>query len=132
MTPESPGSMTSDNPYAAPSSIARDVSRPSDRPSLELFLFWEKMRVAYNAILIVEVLILAGMGMSASLWKPEVVVLSFAANVCFCTAPVVHAYAILIGLPSRAVGWLLFVTGTTLSTILTAEALRDLSWWTMI
>ncbi|WP_435018820.1 hypothetical protein TA3x_000806 [Tundrisphaera sp. TA3] len=127
MTPET---MTPDNPYAAPSSMA--PARSGSRPSLELFLFWEKLRVAYNAILVAEVLILAGMGMSASLWKPEVIVLAFAANVCFSTAPVVHAYAILIGLPSRAVGWLLFIVGTTLSTILTAEALRDLSWWKMV
>ncbi len=119
--------MTSDNPYAPPASEVRAsvVDQPESLMAIarRVFLAWEKLRIAFVAILgAVTVLILG-----KKLLEPDVVFSVFGyavvANVCFFAGPIVETYVNWLGCRHGHVRWSLFIAGTMFSLVLTVGAL---------
>lgn len=94
-----------------------------DRPDLSFLATWERRRVLYNGVLAGVVVAMTGL----DLWRPFLdpafwrVLLAgaFGANVCFCTGPIVEAYARWLGVRGRTIGPILFGLGLLLSIPLT-------------
>jgi hypothetical protein len=111
------------NPYAPPSSAIQErATKPDDSSEFRHFLRWEKLRLFYNAILLIETfLILMSFSPKARLLSSifPCLGLAFLANVCFCLGPVLDGYARWIGLRHGIVTGLIFVLGTLLAILLT-------------
>jgi hypothetical protein len=109
-----------DDPYQPPETPPGPSGpQPAD---LELFLFWEKLRVLYNLSLTTLVLLVwAGLlrsSVSFDTLLVESIVGAVGANVCFCAGPVANAYAYWLGWRHPVVTFILFVTGTVFSMLL--------------
>jgi hypothetical protein len=76
---------------------------------MEVFFAWEKLRLVYNAVLVVVVLIKArfvdDMGLESLI--PGALI----ANLCFCTGPIAEGYFCLLGFPRPIGRPLLFCLG---------------------
>jgi hypothetical protein len=111
------------NPYAPPSSAIQErATKPDDSSEFRHFLRWEKLRLFYNAILLIETfLILMSFSPKARLLSSifPCLGLAFLANVCFCLGPVLDGYARWIGLRHEVVTGLIFGLGTLLAMLLT-------------
>ena len=85
--------------------------------AVDVFLAWEKMRLAHNLVLAMFVFLFLGLfGVSigfVSLLEPALV-----ANVCFCAGLVVEGYLCLLTRERRLVRGLLFLFGTLLAILL--------------
>ncbi len=114
------------DPYRAPETtdLAGD---PIAMAELRILGLWERLRLLYNGLLAVEVLILTLPNASAYWSRPRfqefLISSALGANLCFCAGPIVTAYAYWIGLRNRAVAYTLFTLGMLLSMVLTAELL---------
>ncbi len=88
------------------------------------FLAWEKLRVVYNLILAIEVLLLSGtQGFSALQDRQFWMLLGqgvFAANFYFCVGPWVEGWLGIAGADRNVVRWLLFVPGMLIACLLSA------------
>ncbi len=108
-----------------PKADATPATRSLD---LGLFLTWEKLRVAYNAILgletIMVLLVDRPRDVSPGSLLPSLVVCLIAANVCFCIGPVLDGFARLIGLRHRVITGVIFVSGTIVSLFLAYGAIK--------
>lgn len=109
-----------DDPYQPPETQSSSTEPlPKD---LELFLFWEKLRVVYNLILTTVVLLVWVVFLRTSVLFDTLLVESImgalGANVCFCAGPVANAYAYWLGWRNPVVTFILFVTGTVFSMLL--------------
>ena len=111
-----------DGPELARDDVLRDIwtkliFSPENPRAVDVFLAWEKMRLAYNLVLATVVSLFIGLfGVSISflsLLEPAV-----AANVCFCDGPVVEGYVCLLTRERRLVRGLVFLFGTLLATFL--------------
>ena len=114
------------NVYEAPrGDLCRAASSDPKDGSLDLrFLAtWERRRLYYNAVLAGVVLLTTSIGLWRELLDPvfwEVLIAgAFGANVCFCTGPVVEAYARWLGVKGTTIGPILFTMGLLLSIPLT-------------
>lgn len=107
-----------------------ETSPWADRPAIaqapDLLWRWEKLRVAYNAVLLAESLfflaVYSAMGMirnPGTLILIALAVSGLGANVCFCAGPVVDGYCHRFGFGSRWTSLVIFVLGTLLSMALT-------------
>lgn len=114
------------NPYAAPSSAvswSSDESPWSDRVDFTAIIRrWEKLRLIYNATLVLLVLLLVVIVFPARLTNVvfwfEVVVGAVIANLCYLAGPTIEGYARYFGLWANFMTWLLFLAGTGLAAIL--------------
>jgi hypothetical protein len=105
-----------------------------------VFLAWEKLRVVYNAVLGLEVLILipwlygsyvpeaeGDMVDAATLW---ILVIEGAviANICYFSGPLLESYVRWLGMRTPVVRVLLFVLGTLFTLLLALFSLATLGW----
>lgn len=130
--------MTSVNPYQSPPEseerlLDAAVSEDRVRTIGEMLILWEKLRLAYNAILSLIVIgfvvfSFRGSLLSISLLAP-LVVLAIAANLCFCAGPTVVAYLCWAGAPppvARTTTYILFTLGTVLASMLAVSVMLSL------
>ncbi len=79
---------------------------------------WEKLRLAYNAVLLIEVMILTT-GFRQLFHAPDLVVqyagACLAANLCFCAGPLVDGYLSWFRIRSPVITGFLFAAGTLIS-----------------
>jgi hypothetical protein len=105
--------------------------------SRSVFLRWERLRLPYNAVLLLATgVFLAGLRDELLLpGAPEVVakllVGGLLANVCFTAGPLVEAYAAWLGLRARFVTATLFALGTLISLPLVLLFLLGAFGWTI-
>lgn len=84
---------------------------------------WERLRIVYNAILTVEVLVLT-VPMFRMTWGHrsflvELILGAVGANLCYCAGPVINFYFHWANIRGRAVTTVLFVIGTIVAMFLT-------------
>jgi hypothetical protein len=79
--------------------------------AMEVFIAWERLRLIYNAMLFVVVLVrvtpLGVLFMAPFLLEPAVI-----ANLCFCAGSVGEGYLCLLGIERRFARWAVFILGT--------------------
>jgi hypothetical protein len=99
-----------------------DLEQAPEESARSVFLAWEKLRLVYNAVLVVFVLLIP---------RPFFDVLesliflaegAFIANLCYCAGPVAEGYLALLGADRSRVRLVLFVLGTLLACALAAVA----------
>jgi len=115
------------NPYQSPTESDERIGAASHSPDRiktigEMVVLWEKLRVAYNAVLVLIVIAFisfsSGISLLDSAFFAPLVFLTIAANLCFCAGPTVAAYLAWAGAtPSlvRGVSYLLFTVGLTVA-----------------
>jgi hypothetical protein len=85
-----------------------------------VFIVWEKLRILYNAVL---VLITLGVGfphLADSRFWAQSVAGAVAANICYCLGPCLEGYLSLLGWPRAGARWFVFMVGTLLAAFLAA------------
>jgi hypothetical protein len=128
--------MNSDNPFSAPSKTIESHTSESSQMDDSLgviakrtFLAWEKLRLLYNAVLVVETIAI-GLAAHPLLLQPEFWVSSVMgavfANACFFLGPIIETYVAWLGHPSRTLRLVMFIVGTVVSCLLVIVALRFL------
>jgi len=75
---------------------------------MEVFFAWEKLRILYNGLLIVAVLIRFEFILEVI---PFFVEPAIYANLCFCAGPVAEGYLCWFGLPRQPCRWVVFWIG---------------------
>ena len=120
--------VTDDNPYQAPDAELKLVSIDSHDDELtarSVFLAWEKLRLAYNGILIAETVIFTGVYgtfVDSSFW-PYAILRILGANFCFCTGQNFEGYLNLVGIRREPARGIVFALGTTFSILVVAGAI---------
>ncbi len=120
------------NPYsssAAPPSpevlaATNDTVRSLSTIARETYLAWEKLRIAYVALLAMLTVIL--IGLSGSLNRPILVLIvkgAFFANIAFFAGPTIETYVKWLGYDRAWPRWFMFVGGTVLSIVLAVAVL---------
>ncbi len=100
--------------------------RAKEPTSMEVFFAWEKLRLAFNALLLVIVVFMmlrAGFNPLAIVFFGEDAVL---ANLCYCVGPVAEGYLCWLGLPRIVVRWLVLLFGTLIGVVLAVERAAEL------
>lgn len=119
----------SSNPYQSPaaaSHAARSLaSRERSDSARTVFLAWEWLRLGYNAVLALVVVVFAGSSLAEFDFWEFLALGAFVANICFCLGPVMEGYLSLVGIPRRAVRWLIFVPGVLFACVLAVGALYN-------
>lgn len=102
------------NPYQAPladPTLPGDLARQGagTDSARSVFLAWEFLRLFYNGILVIIVLVRSASSLAEwDFW--ELLAQGFlGANICFCMGPILEGYVALLGAPRRIVRWLIFV-----------------------
>lgn len=102
-------------PPQAPS----EAAEPEPERELGILRRWERLRFAYNAILIVEVVLLALGPARSAVVRPGfasmLIFYAVIANLCYCAGPVATAYLHWLGARGPTVVYLLFAMGTLLA-----------------
>ncbi|REJ89226.1 MAG: hypothetical protein DWQ35_18565 [Planctomycetota bacterium] len=126
--------MNIDNPYVPPTLEASSEAVPNAAPASDFsaadfstvarstFLAWEKMRILFNAILVVISLATAAlMGPSSfqlfKFWGLAIFG-AIVANLCYFAGPLLDTYVSWLGYPSRRLRWLLFAAGAFVGSLL--------------
>lgn len=114
------------NPYAAPQLAEPDESDSLPAQALAPFLAWERLRIWYNTVLVV-VVVLSVLPYPA-LWFSDrlnfyCIEGAILANICFCVGLVTESYLRLVGWWHDYHRWALFVLGTLLTAFLAAAGI---------
>lgn len=131
--------MTVANPYQAPPDdsprLAAASEPPEDRVRTigEMIILWEKLRLAYNAVLSLIVIgfvvfSFSSAPLSIRLLAP-LIFLAFLANLCFSAGPIVVSYMCWAGASprvARGTTFFLFTLGTVVASLLAISALLSL------
>ncbi len=93
---------------------------------------WERLRIIYNAILTVEVLVIS-LPMFRMTWAHrgflvELILGAVGANLCYCAGPVINFYFHCANIRGRAVTTVLFVMGTAVAMLLTLLYVLLFTW----
>lgn len=104
-------------PYAAPRSqvVPPDSPHRASADARSVFLAWERLRVVYNAVLVIETLVLALPLLTDQGFLVIAVEGAIAANLAFCAGPVAEGYLDLLALPRVPSRWVLMIAGTLLA-----------------
>lgn len=94
----------------------------TEETARSVFLAWEKLRIAFNAILAAVALLSAGSSISEGAFWLFLVRGALEANLCFCLGPVVEGYLRLLGSNRQAARWVVFSLGVTAGCLLTFGA----------
>lgn len=89
------------------------------------FRSWERLRIPYNAVLILGMLPFMKVFLDNPKFTEDVVLGAVAANICFCAGPVAEGYATLIGLPRKPSRWVIFITGILIALMLEAACIIE-------
>ena len=108
------------NPYAAPQPVVAEASLTRDA-SLTPFLAWERLRVWFNTILVLVVVVSALP--QRELWfsyrlNYYCIEGAILANICFCVGLVAESYLRVVGWWRDPLRWVLFGLGTLLAGLL--------------
>lgn len=108
-------------PLEPGSTAARAVEPVS---AAEVFTAWERLRLPYNGLLglLVVVHVIGGL-LAAEATLPLMARAAVGANVCFCAGPVAEGYLDWLGMPRRRGRWLAFGVGSALSLVLASITL---------
>jgi hypothetical protein len=114
------------NPYESSVVPNLAVRETAGEDTSDFIKEWERYRLWFNAILVIESLLIA-------LLQPPLVreprFWLFAiegaiiANICFCVGPVAHWYLTRLGMPRRITALIVFWVGTVLAMLLTLLAI---------
>jgi hypothetical protein len=115
-----------ENPYSpTPTTFFDSPSEPEDaNPPLialarNVFLAWEKLRIAYVVILALVTILLTGVSGFLNLRLLRLIVLgAVVANVAFFAGPTVETYVRWLGYNRAWPRWVMFVGGTLISIVL--------------
>ncbi|MGL6075499.1 MAG: hypothetical protein ACRC8S_15200 [Fimbriiglobus sp.] len=109
--------------------MANDTE-PGPSPAVDsahaVFLAWERLRLAYNAVLGLVVLFFAGSELPNREFQGFLLRAVIGANLCFCLGPVAEGYLALVGANRRVARWCLFVPGLLFGCLVASAAL--FSW----
>src|SRR5262245_33357895 len=113
------------NPYAAPQPIAADRPLAMDA-SLAPFLAWERLRIWFNTILVLVVVV--SVLPHRELWfsyrlNYYCIEGAILANICFCVGLVAESYLRIVGWWQDYQRWALFLMGTLLAAFLAAAGI---------
>jgi hypothetical protein len=100
-------------------------------PSVKaIFRAWERLRLAYNAVLVAVVVLFISPREEVPLafWL-SLVCEAVAANLCFFAGPLGEWYVGWLGYRSRATRWVLFGCGLLFAVLLAVDALRRPWLW---
>jgi len=110
------------NPYTAPQA---EAVRSGDTESVAqrtlgqvakgVFLDWEKMRLAYIAILVFFTLLIGWSELGNPIFWGVCVVGAVVTNLCYFLGPIVDTYVRWLGFRSVALRWIMFTLGTLLT-----------------
>ena len=111
------------NPYSSPPSLS--VADDSETPSVpfsivarRIFVAWEKLRLAYVAVLaLVTIGVARGALLDPHILVP-VVLGAVVANVCFFAGPITETYLTWLGFNPSWLRAFMFILGTTLAAVL--------------
>jgi len=95
-------------PLANQSAVPLRDIRAAEPTFMEVFFAWEKLRILYNGLLILVVLVRIEFNLQLFFFFLEPAIY---ANLCFCAGPVAEGYLTLIGLPRQQFRWLIFWVG---------------------
>ncbi len=98
----------------------------TEETARSVFLAWEKLRVAFNAVLVVVVLLSAGSALRDRAFWLFLVGAALQANLCFCLGPVVEGYLSLLGSNRLIARGIVFSLGVMAGSLVTFAAV--LSW----
>jgi hypothetical protein len=113
-----------ENPYAASwtplerTKSPRSESRSGAESARDVFLAWERLRLLFNVILVVESLFLGMPHLPDGGFWAFLVVSAIMANVCFCAGACAEGYLSLLGFRREAARYIVFAVGTSLSMFL--------------
>ena len=106
------------NPFAEP-----DQKPPSDDESARTaFLAWEGLRLVYNGVLVVMVVVYGWPHLAERQFLRTLAWCFLWANLCFCTGPVAEGYLVLVGVDRHLARFTVFVPGLMLGCGLTLFA----------
>jgi hypothetical protein len=100
------------------SPISLPIHPLAEESACEVFLAWEKLRIAFNVTLGCVVLMASGMAISEPEFWYYLVWRALFANLCFCLGPVAEGYIALLGVDRRIVRLGIFVLGTLFGCLL--------------
>ena len=95
-------------PLANDPTLSLPNIRAAEPTFMEVFFAWEKLRLLYNGLFIVVVLIRLEFNLLAI---PFFVEPAIYANLCFCAGPVAEGYLCWLGLPHQPCRWVVFWAG---------------------
>ena len=114
----------SENPYEPPT-VGKSLApveperRSLDAIAKSVFLAWEKLRIAYIAILAAITLLMIGAtGSLSRLAVLGIVVAAIGANILYLAGPIVETYIRWLGYQRPWPRWFLFICGTLLSVVI--------------
>lgn len=88
------------------------------------FLAWEKLRIAYNAVLVVVTLLALAATQQVDLWGLGVPLRgAIVANLLYFAGPAMETYVRWLGYDRTWPRWLLFLGGTALASLLAVSAI---------
>ena len=90
---------------------------------MAVFQRWEQLRIAFNTVLALVLIPWFGQFISNEKFTFFVFKCAVAANLAFCTGPVVEGYASLISIPRKVSRYTLFALGMILSITLEIGAI---------
>lgn len=100
------------------SSALKSLALPAEETARSVFLAWEKLRVAFNAVLVVIVLLSAGSALAESRFWLLLAQGALSANLCFCLGPVAEGYLTLLGLNRQNARSMVFSFGLVVGCLL--------------
>jgi hypothetical protein len=92
--------------------------RAPEPTAMDVFFAWEKLRLFYNAIMILVTLGLTVYAQANPLAAVVFVGEALLANICFSVGPIVEGYACWFGLPREYARWCIFTLGCIVTTAL--------------
>jgi hypothetical protein len=101
---------------------------------MEVFFAWEKLRLIYNALLIIVVLAMLLQAGSSPLTAVFFALHALAANLFFCAGPVGEGYLCWIGVSRQSSRWIVFCFGCVVAIALTVDSVPGVlkmleHWW---
>jgi hypothetical protein len=95
--------------------MSESILPSPEESASEVFKRWEQLRIAFNVVLGLVLIPWLGPFISNEKFTLFVIECAVAANLAFCTGPVVEGYAALIGLSRKVSRYTLFALGMILS-----------------
>ena len=125
------------NPFSAPQSdtpaaiAGQDVSATNTLGQIakRVFLDWEKMRLAYNGILVAFSLLIGWRQMGSLDFWVVAVLGAIGSNLCYFLGPVFDTYITWLGYRSLGIRWAVFALGTLFTMAGAALAILSIGQW---
>lgn len=90
----------------------------------EVFIRWEKLRLAFNGLLLAAVIVVWGPAFIVAFAR-LLVFPAIQANLFFCAGPIAEGYLCLFHVPREFARWLVFVAGCLIGVVVTYISLKE-------